>query len=417
MDIKLKNTNLKTRWLLTILAASSAIVALVGCFPITTKVKANISSTEVTQKQNQLKIKQDVDALVALGARATGTPVMDKAIAYLQQEYQQAGYITKIQTFNYPQFRDRGSSLSIDGVTIKGKALNGSPTGNLTAPLIVVPNLGSREDFAEVDVKGAIAVVKRGKIRFLEKVQNAVAAGAVGLIIVNNQPDGFWGTLGESVAIPVLGLSGKDGELLLSAATPATLNVNTVQKIVTGRNLIAHKPGVTQPQLVIGGHYDSVANSPGANDNASGTAVVLDLARNLSNTPLGDRAWFVAFDGEEDGLHGSTAFVDRASPQFLNQLQGMLNFDMVGINNELKVAGDAALTVLVRQASPSVATFGAAVGSDHVPFALANVPTLFFTRGLDPNYHSPKDRAIETQLLTKTTEIGLDAIARILLRK
>ena len=81
----------------------------------------------------------------------------------------------------------------------------------------------------------------------------------------------------------------------------------------------------------LGAHYDSVSGSPGANDNASGTAVVLEIALKLSGTPLARQAWFVAFNGEEDDLHGSKAFVNSAKSQFLSELQGMLNFDMVGL--------------------------------------------------------------------------------------
>ena len=177
--------------------------------------------------------------------------------------------------------------------------------------------MGRADDFAQVDVQGVIAIVRRGDIPFLDKAKNATAAGAVGLVIVNNDADNFSGTLGGATNIPVLALSGEQGNPLLERAREERfqvgLNLNTQQCLVTGRNVIAHLPGVTRPKVLLGAHYDSVSGSPGANDNASGTAVVLEIARKLSGTPLARQAWFVAFDGEEDGLHGSKAFVNSAN--------------------------------------------------------------------------------------------------------
>ena len=339
-----------------------------------------------------------------------------KALSYLRSEYQKAGYETEIQTFTYPKFADKGSTLAIDNNTVLGRALNGSPPGSPSAAIAVVPNLGRKEDFQQVDVKGKIAVVRRGKIRFGDKASNAEAAGAVGLVIVNNKPDNFIGTLNKQVKIPVLSVSGEQGKPLLQNADnsqPAILEVNTVRRLVTGRNLIARQADSTQPKAIIGSHYDSVAGSPGANDNASGTVVVLELARRLARTPQAEGVWFVAFDGEEDGLHGSRTFVDRATPQFLSQLSGMINFDMVGINKELKVGGTPSLSTLVRK-DRSLSQMGAVGGSDHLPFANAKVPVLFFTRGLDSNYHTPEDLKINPQLLDETVEIGLQVTKQIL---
>jgi aminopeptidase YwaD len=252
--------------------------------------------------------------------------------------------------------------------------------------------------------------VRRGEIRFLEKARNAGAAGAVGLVIVNTNSNELFGSLDGEVNIPVLGLSGKQGEPLLnqdSTQPPkASLNVNVRVETVTGYNVIAHLPNVKQPNLLFGGHYDSVPNSPGANDNASGTAVVLALARRLKDTPLANQAWFVAFDGEEDGLRGSKAFVNAAGPQFLSNLQAMLNFDMVGVNDQLLVGGTESLTTLAQKANPKVSTIRDTGMSDHESFATAKVPVLFFYRGQDPNYHTSKDTVVDSKLLEATAQVA-----------
>ncbi len=367
----------------------------------------------------------DVAALVNFGPRVTGTAAAERASAYLLTEYRQAGYVARLQTFTYSRFEDLGSNLRIDGRLLEGRALAGSAAGTLEAPLVAVPNLGRPADFSSVNVRGAVAVVRRGEIRFLEKARNAAAAGAVGLVIVNSRPGPLVGSLGGEVNIPVLTVSGSSGEPLLSpvqASQPVvsqpvvTLRVNGRQRIVVGRNVIAHLPGVTQPSALLGGHYDSVPGSPGANDNASGTITVLTLARRLANTPLARQVWFVAFDGEEDGLHGSRALVSQAEPEFLRGLKAMLNFDMVGVNDQLLVAGADPLVALVKQSDPGIATFRSDSGSDHTPFQTAGVPTLFFHRGPDPNYHSPRDLSVDPKLLNTTAQLAAEVLQNLLER-
>lgn len=350
----------------------------------------------------------DVQRLVSFGPRVPETSASTQASNYLLAEYRQAGYQTELGRFTYPKFEDRGSTLTVDGVIIKGRALNRSPAGQLSAPLVVVPSVGRSQDFAAVDVKGAIAIVRRGEIRFGQKAQNAAAAGAVGLVIVNTNPDLLYGSLDSEANIPVLGLSSQQGESLLqntrSEPPVANLNVNVRQKTITGYNIIAHLPDVKQPNVLLGAHYDSVPKSPGANDNASGTAVILELARRLANEPLAHQTWFVAFDAEEDGLQGSKAFVKTAEPKFLSSLQAMLNFDMVGVNDQLFVGGTESLIVLAQKTNPKLSKIRDTGASDHEPFARAGVPVLFFYRGEDPNYHSPTDTVVDPKLLQATAE-------------
>jgi aminopeptidase YwaD len=360
----------------------------------------------------------DVQALVSLGPRVAGTIAAEKASQYLLNQYQKAGYETEVQTFTYPKFRDLGSSLRIEDQPIEGWAYNGSISGELRGRLVAVPNFGQPRDFAQIPVRGAVAIVRRGGMSFSEKVNHAAKAGAIGLIIVNNAPENIHGTLTSEPAIPVLGLSGRAGDPLWQRAQNMPLTVNltvNTQKDAVARNVIAHLPGVTQPDLILGGHYDSVVGSPGANDNASGTAVVLAIAREVSRSPLARHLWFIAFDGEEDGLQGSQAFVDKAKPQFLSKLKGMVNFDMVAVNDTLQVDGSLSLKSFTKGDGATSKNPAFRLGSsDHATFKSQNVPILFFSRGYDPNYHSPNDKTITPRLLSETQQTALDLIKQIL---
>ena len=69
---------------------------------------------------------------------------------------------------------------------------------------------------------------------------------------------------------------------------------------------------------------------------------------------------------------------------------------------------------MAQAAEPSVSTTSSSTGgSDQVPFASAEVPTLFFTRGLEPNYHTPNDKQVNPRLLNETIQIGLDVVKQM----
>ncbi len=359
----------------------------------------------------------DVQALVNLGARVAGSAIVERASEYLINQYRQAGYQVEVQTFTYPKFADAGSSLTIDGKTIEAWAMIHSIAGNSSGKLVAVPNFGQSEDFKAVNVRNQIAIVKRGGgVQFAQKIENAAAAGAIGILIVNNQPGNIRGMLLKPSSIPAASLSEQVGTPLLEQAEKTDLRVTLTVKAqpdALGRNVIAHLPNVKQPKLIIGGHYDSVDNSPGANDNASGTAVVLGLARSLSKSPEAKQIWFMAFDGEEDGLKGSDTFVKRATPQFLKGLKAMINFDMVGINDRLLIEGSGTMSAIAKSINGDVSSsqFG---GSDHASFKSKDVPTLFFFRGKDPNYHSPGDKIVDPRLLEETQAAAIKIISQIL---
>ena len=92
----------------------------------------------------------------------------------------------------------------------------------------------------------------------------------------------------------------------------------------------------------------------------------------------------------------------------------MLNFDMVGVNDNLGVGGTPSLTALTKSTDRSISTFGSTNGSDHASFAAAKVPVLFFYRGQEPNYHTPNDKQVDPKLLDETVRVGLDVVKRLL---
>lgn len=176
-------------------------------------------------------------------------------------------------------------------------------------------------------------------------------------------------------------------------------------------NVIAILPGsdpqLTHEAIVIGAHRDHFGRQaallfPGADDNASGTAVMLEVAR--ARAKAGARAkrtvLFVSFSGEEQGLVGSRLYLQRpAAP--ISSTKAMINIDHAGIGNgrltigvtgfEKSVALEAGQTVGLAE---KLDLFGFFPGGDHVPFKEAGVPTVtIVSGGIHPHFHRPSDHA------------------------
>lgn len=173
-------------------------------------------------------------------------------------------------------------------------------------------------------------------------------------------------------------------------------------------NVVAVLPGLVSPneQVIMCGHYDSV-NNPGADDNASGTAAVLETARVLSNYRFEKTIVFIAFDREEQGLVGSTAYAN----QYRNDnIIGVVNLDMVAYNpsgNQANIYGRTAsnpikqglASALTRYSGIQAVVNGALDRSDHAPFeSIGKQACLLIERSWssNPNYHRQTD-TVDTQ--------------------
>lgn len=172
----------------------------------------------------------------------------------------------------------------------------------------------------------------------------------------------------------------------------------------TSRNVIAWRSDVISHPFVVGGHMDSVARSPGANDNASGTAIVLEMARLLKNHDKASLFKFVAFGSEEYGTNGrhhigSEVFVKSMGTTGRERSPGMISVDMVADGRPLIVgnsgiAGNVVADELLRQVKDANIRVRDATScdcSDNGPFERAGIPASYMWSGDEPNYHSPGD--------------------------
>ena len=315
------------------------------------------------------------------------------------------------------------------------------------------------------------------------KVQNAIDHGAVGALIVTDplnhrsiRPRGFpWPSLfpnlpdeaipltlsiTEKQKIPVVGISKKvvralfgsvdslrrlqeriDADLKpqsrLLAGIRVQLQTSTVREDEATQNVVGWIEGrdrnLKHEVVVFGAHYDHVGvvkNAAagtdsifnGADDNASGTSLLLALASGFGRSPARPRrsVLFIAFAGEEKGLFGSRAYVEK--PLFpLENTVAMLNFDMVGRNapDTVMVGGITHSPDLIRineqenrfvglKLAYSLEKFYAR--SDQYSFGRHKIPYLFYSTGLHKDYHKVTDHAY------KINEYKIAMIAKLAFR-
>jgi aminopeptidase YwaD len=338
-----------------------------------------------------------------------------------------------------------------------------SSSGHLAGEVVfagygVTDNEEHYDDYAGIDVTGKIVMIFRHEPRegvefsshaaFTEKAVNAKMHGAKGVILVNDvfAHDGkdelpkftvaagptdagvFFVQVKEAIAEGWFeGQSLKDAyEAIKKDGQPHSFTLKTSVSIdadvqrdsKTVHNVAAYLQGSTNEYVVIGAHYDhlglgdehSLAPSqigtihPGADDNASGTAGVIELAQWFAKQPKQKRGiLFLTFAGEELGLLGSEWYVEHPILPLQNAV-AMINMDMIGRIQQGKVylggtgTGSSFTQLLNDVKAPAslhidLSEKSGYGSSDHTSFTTKQVPVMFFFSGLHGDYHKPSDTA------------------------
>jgi Zn-dependent M28 family amino/carboxypeptidase len=340
------------------------------------------------------------------GTRASGTPGFDKSADYVAKVLKRAGLKVTRQEFEFPFFQETGTPeferispspkvYSSESDPVDFSTMQYSGGGEVTALIqptndIVIPpgptpstsNSGCEATDFPAATAGKIALIQRGTCFFIDKVLNAQAAGAIGVIIFNEgQPgrtDGDGGTLGEPVTIPVIFTTFAIGAEFYSqfqqGPVEARIAVSALSEVRTTENVFGETwTGSKNHVVVIGAHLDSVIEGPGINDNGSGTAVILDIAQRGLRLPR-NKLRFAFWGAEESGLLGSEHYAANLSDEELGKIMLNLNFDMMGSPNFVRFVydGDGSL-------DPSDPDAAGPPGSDKIEEVFLN---FFDFRGL-----------------------------------
>lgn len=331
---------------------------------------------------------------------------------------------------------------------------------------ISAPELGY-DDYAGIDPQNKFVLCFRGTpdpadSRFTEydehrtRMATALKKGAVGLLYIYDEPlanpNGDWlagfmpAILSTRVADLMLKTRGLESkklqEDLLKYKKPLSfpLDATVILKVVsrhfpnsTGYNvcglLEGADPELRKQIIVVGAHADHCGEHmgalfPGANDNASGTAVVMEMARAFAGLKSRPRRSlvFVLFGGEETGLQGSRYFADHLN-DLPGTVVGMLNFDMAGAGDSAncgysatpdyiqKIVEGAGQKVGILRASRPIRRVGVR-SSDFAPFFVKGIPCLSFSsNGPHLAYHQRGDTIfrVNPHMLAGMTRLGFAA--------
>ena len=203
-----------------------------------------------------------------------------------------------------------------------------------------------------------------------------------------------------------------------TATLDIKLKIHIAEKKRTGHNVIAYKNNNAAYTIIMGAHYDHLGYGEdnnslysgtdiqihnGADDNASGTAAIIELSKTLSASKFKNNNYlFISFSGEELGLYGSKFFTEHSSID-LTKANYMVNLDMIGRLNDsthgLSIGGygtSPAWASLINADNKffTIKIDSSGTGpSDHTSFYRKDIPVLFFFTGLHSDYHKPTDDA------------------------
>jgi Iap family predicted aminopeptidase len=277
-------------------------------------------------------------------------------------------------------------------------ALPGSPAAEVEAPVVDVGS-GTDAEFERLDGAGDRKVVLVDAVgpHRLEKYARACRAGAAAFAFCDTRsgmlmPTGVLSLGGSLAPIPGVGLARETASFLRRQMQTYGPDVRVRVRVDGGprravaRNVLAEIPGcdLEAGWIVACAHYDGHDVAQAAQDNATGTAILLEAARVLA--PLrGDLAAglrFALFSGEEFGLLGSMAYV-RSRRKALDGIRCVLNADVVGLAAPLRLGVQRHPQLADRLRAIDMANLGVEIDdaslsahSDHFPFVLAGVPAV-----------------------------------------
>jgi Zn-dependent M28 family amino/carboxypeptidase len=400
----------RARW--TSGAALLGAAALVATTVSTTPALAE----DGTERRSVRAVMDHLERFEAIGnkhdGRASGTPGYRASRNYVVRQLERSGYSPQVQAFDFPFFQQLAPTVFERTAPTEQTytentdyyLMEYSGAGTADAPVEAVDlalaepassTSGCEASDFEGFTAGNIALVQRGTCAFGDKVANADAAGASGVIVFNQgngegRTDAFPGTLGGPVAdIPSVATSFAIGEALAAPGTEARLEASTESAIRKTWNVTAETAGDRQNVVMAGAHLDSVVGGNGVNDNGSGSAALLETAKAMAATkgkPT-NRVRFAWWGAEENGLLGSEHWVaDMAEnhPRKFQNIALYLNFDMVGSPNYILGVYDGNNNAFPPEESADAPQGSAAIERMYTRFfdklGTGSVPTAFSGR-------------------------------------
>jgi aminopeptidase Y len=292
------------------------------------------------------------------GDRAAGSDGYAASVDYAAKTLRRAGWRVRVQDVPMAAWRERSkASLSVAGAQLTPiedfRVPAYSAAGRVDGALRAVDDGCQASDFGALR-PGEVAFTGFGTCFLWRKALNAKRAGASALIAQTSPSPR--GVAFATLVVPDVGLP----VVMMSRRVPARdgnrirLTVDSTGGRGTTQNVIAELGPTSGPVAMAGAHLDSVPDGPGVNDDGSGVAALLEVARTFGPRPPG-RVRLGFFVAEEEGLIGSRAYVRSLTDAQRREITAYLNFDMLGSPNAVAAVysdGDPRLGRLLRRVHP-----------------------------------------------------------------
>jgi aminopeptidase YwaD len=324
---------------------------------------------EIDDLIRQISAKQLYDHIAylsGLGPRLDGSPAELKAAKYITRNLEQYGLEVQRLSLPTPVIADRLDRLEaltpeyFEITCVAHMRAGLTPPAGITAELVYVGK-GFESDYTNRDVAGKIALAYEsqpyegeapGQIGWhLDKIRRAVKYGAKAVIFCTQRGDshittwGLWGLDERIDEVPSVGIGFPDLVRLRKLAQQKAVQVRLIStgQIQQGYSDViwATAPGTCLPEeviLLIGGHKETVPSCPGANDNASGNAILLELMRVFAQNKPEKTIIGMVTCGEESGCWGGKAYLQQYRDWLQNRLKLVITFDQV-ISGDVRLVG------------------------------------------------------------------------------
>ena len=285
------------------------------------------------------------------GDREVGTAGYDATVDYVADVLATAGYPVARQRFMAATWHDPGGSILAvagdDGRAFRDgedfRAFAFSPARDVTGRLVSIPDPCVTGAFAG-DLRDAVVIAGAGTCPWFP---TAFRAGVSAVVVDSGEPSGEVPKAAvdpDGTPVPVLLASSETAAALHAAGRrPSTAGVRVHVRVTgSGRtvpteNVIAELPGSDPAKvLVVGAHLDSVDGAPGLDDDGSGVAAVLEIARLLAGSRPRMTIRFALFSAEELGMRGADHYVASLTEEERGRIEGYLNADMLGAPNGVR---------------------------------------------------------------------------------
>lgn len=365
------------------------------------------------------RVEAELGELVALGPRFHCTAVADVAAGFIKDRLEAAGVGTDEHTFSCTGWTlDAEPLLSflapVQEERVECEAMLWSGGTGEEGVVGDVEIVGNQRLWAGGSSWRKFAVVEDGRLLAF------LCARRDGPAIPQPLPDG---SIGDITHLVIGETTGRRIEGWLQANQRVRVQLqllSTTGRQGNGRNIIGRVPGQggsLPRRVIVCAHYDTMWNTPGAYDNASGVIALLELARKVEGKPPPFGVEFVFFSGEEWHLAGSQAFVRDQNHAEMDGIAFVINIDGLGRGDFLELSvGPEAFEWEVRRAIKTFpherklrleSTFPPLVSSDHAPFYQAGIPVMHLTFNDWPLLHHRDDLPNEGSVANIVYTMGL----------